>query len=191
MADTTYYKMNATMINSTLMNKWNGYDFGLGFQELTTSNHCDLTTYNPYFFLTRELAVTNYTEFANAKKQNLIRHCKPYNGRWLDYVVMKEFDTLSDWVTDCGAKLDDVVYGVNRVHKYHWIRNEGQNRYVPYTPKFICLGHLLDAIGYTPPTVVTKPVGFEETLKSRGLSLDNLWVIADRSPVQWKTFVEA
>jgi len=187
-----YKMMNATMINSTLTRKWNGYNFGVSFSQLTNSDAYDWSTYDPYFFLTRELNVSDHAQYIEAKKNNLIRHCKPYRGRWLDYIVMKEFDTLSDWVTDCGATLTDVVYGVNRVHKYKWVHSEGQNRRVPHTPKYICLAHLLEQLGYVaPPQEQTTSVNIKDVLESRGLTLDNLWVIANGTPVQWSTFVTA
>ena len=173
--------MNATMINSFLLNKWTGYSFGVGLASIINETWTWVYE-DAYMFLKRELSVTNKEQYLKAKTQNLIRHCKPYRGKWLDYVVHKEFDTLEDWVKDCGATMGDILYGVNRVHL---------STRQPYTPKYICLGHLLEHLDYkAPPVVDTQLQTVEDILTSHGLSLSNLWVIANGCPIQWKTFVD-
>jgi len=94
-------------------------------------------TTNEYFFLERELTITNKEEFQLAKEDNMIRHCKEYRGLWYDYVTNTEFRTLQEWVDDCGAKLEDVLYGVNRVHKNQ-------------APQYVRLSQVLDYLGYVP-----------------------------------------
>jgi hypothetical protein len=127
------------MMNSFLLSKWNGQLFG-------DAKTWDWSQVNSYFFLMRELLVTNKDQYVNAKKDNLIRHCKPHNGKWLDYIVHKEFATLEDWVKDCGGTLGDVLYGVNRVH-------QNSNN----TPKYIYLNTLLSNLGFVFPPVVDIP----------------------------------
>ena len=77
----------------------------------------DYDTRDAYLFLRKELEVTNVEKYRKAASEGKIRHCKPYRGRWLDYTVKKEFKTLEDWVADAGDTMENVLYGVNRVHK--------------------------------------------------------------------------
>ena len=126
--------MNTTMMNSFLLSKLTG--------------QLDWPQPGSYFFLTRELLITNKDEYLNAKNKNLIRHCKPYNGTWFDYVVHKQCVTLEDWAKDCGGTLADVLYGVNRVH--------GVSK--DNTTKYVYLNSLLSYLGFTfPPTVEIAP----------------------------------
>jgi len=140
----------AATMDNFLLNKWNGYNFGKTFAEI--ANGDDMYTNDPYFFLDRELDYTNRKEWLEAKRNGLIRHVKPYRKKWLDYVVGKEFNTLQEWVTDCGGTLDDVRYGVNRVHQTNW---RGQ----PLQAKLVCLSHFLRQIGYEEARHINVPVG--------------------------------
>jgi len=72
----------------------------------------------PYFFFRTEMDVAdspNWEEF-NKLKTDTIRHMIPYKGKYFDYIVHQEYDTLLDWAVDNGKTLDDIVYGVNFVH---------------------------------------------------------------------------
>jgi hypothetical protein len=183
--DTTGNKMNkAQMINQFLLNKWKGVDFGAKYYQIAGTDY-HRHEHNAYFFLRRELAVTNHDEYVVAKREGRIRHCKPYCGLWLDYTVNKEFRTFEAWVTDCGAQLSDVLYGTNRVHQYIW--REG--RKVSQSAQYVTLDHMLTYLGFVPPVEAKREVlDVEEILKLEGLTLDNLWVIRDGTPVQWKSF---
>lgn len=152
---------------------------------------------NPYFFLRKELAITHDT-WAAAKQRGDIRHCKVYNGKFLDYVVNKQFDTFNDWLVDAGGKLDEVLYGVNRVHKFVWVRDE-HNRVtrVSQTPKYVELSVLLRYLGYNEPPAVN-PVdddieeitaGMERLMNRYGMTVDNVWVIQHGTPIQWNEFM--
>jgi hypothetical protein len=128
-------------MDNFLLNNWNGYNFGKSLNDIANYNGRDgWHTNDSYFFLERELEFKNKTQWASAKNNNLIRHVKPYNGKWLDYVVHEEFNTLAEWVADCGDSYANVLYGVNRVHL-------GQQ------PKFVCLAHFLEALGYVKPSI--------------------------------------
>jgi len=73
----------------------------------------------PYFFFRTELdlpVAPNWTEYNRLKAEH-IRHMIPYKGKYFDYVTHREYDTLNDWVVDNGKTLDDIVYGVNFVHR--------------------------------------------------------------------------
>jgi len=130
-------------MDNFLQNNWNGYNFGRSLNDIANYNGRDgWYTNDPYFFLERELAYKNKTQWQTAKNHGLIRHVKPYNGKWLDYVVHKEFNTLAEWVADCGDSLKNILYGVNRVHHTNY------NTQQPQQPKFICLGQLLQALGH-------------------------------------------
>lgn len=184
--DTTGDKMNkAQMINQFLLNKWNGLDFGAKYYQIAGNDYRH--EHNPYFFLRRELAVTSYDEYVEAKHRGRIRHCKPYANMWMDYVVRKEFNTFEEWVADCGAELSDVLYGTNRVHQYIW--REGVK--VSQSAQYVPLDQMLTYLGFVPPVETKREVvDVEEILKLEGLTLDNLWVIRDGTPVQWKSFLK-
>ena len=77
----------------------------------------DYDTRDAYIFLRKELEVDNVEKYRKAASEGKIRHCKPYRGRWLDYTAKKEFRTLEEWVADAGDTMENVLYGVNRVHK--------------------------------------------------------------------------
>ena len=131
-------------MDNFLLTNWNGYNFGKNLSEIASdSTHA----YDCYFFLTRELKYTNPREWRVAKRAGLIRHVKYYDGGWLDYIVNKQFNTLAEWVADCGDSLENVNYGVNRVHKTY---STGEL----HEPQFVCLAHFLEALGYKAPPVV-------------------------------------
>ena len=65
---------------------------------------------HPSFFLWRELAYSQ----AAAKKHGVYRHCKPYKGHFLDYIVRKEYATLEDWVADCGSDMNQIRFGYQK-----------------------------------------------------------------------------
>jgi hypothetical protein len=125
-------------IDNFLLSKWNGYNFGKTLREIIDLNDNTLRVNDPYFFLQSELDIKNPNQWRTARYNGTIRHCKPYGGKWLDYVVHKTFDTFAEWVEDCNGTLDDVLYGVNRVHKFP-----------NATPVFVCLRHLMERLGYT------------------------------------------
>ena len=128
-------------MDNFLINKWNGYNFGVNFNTLLGLHGTDGWVSNAYFFMERELSYTTRPEWYRAKACGLIRHVKPYDGMWLDYVANKKFSSLEEWAIDCGMTLSDVVYGVNRVHR-------GEQ------PKFVRLAYLLHKLDYVePPTV--------------------------------------
>jgi hypothetical protein len=130
-----------------LINKWDGCHFGAYFSQVAGYDTRQWwRVNNPYFFLKRELTVTNQEEYYRAKRLNNIRHCKPYRGKWLDYVVQREFTTLKEWANDAGFTVDDILYGVNRVH---------MKDIKP--PKYVSLQHLLNYLGYVPPVSVDIP----------------------------------
>lgn len=141
-----------------LINKWNGVNFGSDFSNIAGYQRTDYTTYNPYFFLRRELdEVTNLDSFRAAQLEKKVRHCKLYGNRWLDYTVRKEFNTLAEWVADAGDTMENVLYGTNRVHKKDYGASYMANRYVYQTPKYVTLQHLLDYLGYVAPISVEMP----------------------------------
>jgi hypothetical protein len=73
----------------------------------------------PYFFFRTELdlpVAPNWTEYNRLKAEH-IRHMIPYKGKYFDYVTHREYDTLNDWAVDNGKTVNDIVYGVNFVHR--------------------------------------------------------------------------
>jgi len=116
----------------------------------------DWTTHDAYFFLRRELEVTDINKYYKAWDEKKIRHCKPYRGHWLDYIVRKEFDTLEEWVADTGDTMENVLYGVNRVHKQDAQASLMAGKFVgkPEAPKYVTLEKVLEFYGYVAPPVV-------------------------------------
>jgi hypothetical protein len=191
--------MQSTIINSVLKDILN-VDRRVLNEEL-----CKIDTYKDvgytndhYFFLKRELGV-RASGWNDAKKNGMIRHAKIHKDKFYDYVVDKTFDTIEDWVKDAGGKMEDVLYGENRV------RNAGRYDYLarkfvghPYTPKYVELKDLLKVLGYEePPQVdvpaevvapdVTELLSLEMTM--RGLAIDHVYVLNGGAIVPWKTFV--
>ena len=73
----------------------------------------------PYFFFRTELDLPvepNWTEYNRLKAEH-IRHMIPYKGKYFDYITHREYNTLNDWAVDNGKTVDDIVYGVNFVHR--------------------------------------------------------------------------
>jgi len=128
------------------------------FSQMAGYPETDYYTENPYFFLRRELTeVTDANTFYRAMLNKRVRHCKPYGSRWLDYTVRKEFDTLADWVADAGDTMENVLFGVNRVHKKDFAESYRTKRFVPQTPRYVTLQQALDYLGYVPPLAVNIP----------------------------------
>jgi hypothetical protein len=116
----------------------------------------DWSTNDAYFFLRRELEVDNYEKYCKAWNEKKIRHCKPYRGHWLDYTARKEFNTLEEWVADAGDTMENVLYGVNRVHKQDAHASYMAGKFVgkPEAPKYVTLEKVLEYYGYVAPPVV-------------------------------------
>ena len=188
--------MQANMINNVLLDNWDGRSFGVSVPEL--ANMREWYVYDAYFFLRKELNVT-VEAWVDAKNRGEIRHCKPYRGKWLDYVVRKQFDTFQDWLTDAGGKMEDVLYGENRIRNQEWKWIDGALQRIAKTPKYVELSVLLNHLGYVEPEKVETPdykdvdveqltMQMEMLMKDRGLGLHNVWVIYDGTPVQWTEF---
>jgi len=146
-------------MNRFLINKWNNSNnFGATLGEVM-GLRLKHDTHDPYFFLRKELGyVTDEATFRAAQRNNTVRHCKPYKGVWLDYTVHKEFTTLADWAADAGGTLDDVLYGVNRVHQRDYRASRLANKFVGQSPKYVTLQHLLNYLGYVEPLSVEIPM---------------------------------
>lgn len=191
------------MINSTLLNNWNGYDFGIKLDELANRPDWKWLTYNCYFFLRSELEVKDKAQWDIAKRAGKIRHCKIYRGRFLDYVVQKEFNTLEQWVADAGGRIEDVIYGDNRVNRHGTAWENGVHVWKPVgVPHYVELKILLKALGYVePPKVIVPQVVVPTTttqdlteminleMRMRGLNVDNVWVIEGGNVTQWRDFM--
>ena len=111
----------------------------------------DPTTHDTYFFLRRELDVTDMNKYKKAYSEGKIRHCKPYRGGWFDYIVRKEFTTLEEWIKDAGDTMENVLYGVNRVYRQDWQKTREAGKYVGQAPKYVTLETILEYYGYVKP----------------------------------------
>lgn len=194
--------MESTLINSILKRKWSEHHDGYAVK-FDDSTH---TSYRQYFFLKRELDVTIEGWLA-AKRVGMIRHCKIYCGKFLDYVVGKEFKTIEEWVADAGGRMEDVLYGENRVQNGRvrtWDPVTRTNSYSPYKAKYVELNTLLNKLGYVPPpqpvevpAEVVAPevpeVDITEILTrymyNRGDTINNVFVLNGGAIVSWKKFV--
>lgn len=73
----------------------------------------------PYFFLQQEVDA----EFTPKNARRLardgwLRHLTlTSDGRYYDYIVHKYFDSIFDWVEDCGSDIKDVLFGQNHTYK--------------------------------------------------------------------------
>jgi len=110
--------------------------------------------YRCYFFLKRELAMEP------------IRHMKVVHNGYFDYIAKKHFNTIEEWVADCGGELSDVLYG----------RNDA------YDPFYCSLNELLEHVGpirqteFVPTSALEKRVeAIEELLRGiQNVLNDNL-----------------
>lgn len=190
-------------ISDILLDRWNGYDFGATLSTLANNDDRNWRYHGNacYFFLKKELDVAS-DNWDAAKRRGDIRHCKPYRGQFMDYVVKKNFDTLEEWAADAGGSLDDVLYGTNRVHKQLWLLQDGTHTYTRQagTPMYVELNVLLTHLGYTRPPPVEVPafrdIDVDELtaqmgrlMTERDLSIKNVWVIANGTPTQWTQFM--
>jgi len=121
----------------------------------------DWTTHDAYFFLRSELNIHNMEDYQKAYRSGKIRHCKPYRGHWIDYTAKKEFHTLEEWVADAGDTMENVLYGVNRIHKRNFEESYKTNTFVGQTPKYVTLSHVLRYYGYVEPPKAEIPVAKE------------------------------
>ena len=103
--------INATLKRAYCIAGWNKETFGVKITDITNE---DITGYNrnskPCFFLRRELGLT----LAELRETKQYRHCKMYKDGYLDYIARKEFSSIEEWVRDCDASLDDVMFGFNK-----------------------------------------------------------------------------
>jgi len=201
--------MQSNMINSILKSKWNEHrsSFDADLSHVETYGVRPHYDYDHYLFLKRELEVTA-DNWAEAKRKGLIRHCKLYRGKFLDYVVQKQFNTIEEWVADAGGTLEDILYGENRVKQrfvWHYDHETRQSVRVPYTPKYVEFKTLLAALGYVPPPapvevpaqVVIPEIGHRDLtemlgleMRMRGLTINNVYVLnGSGAIVPWKTFI--
>lgn len=132
----------------------------------------DFLTHDAYFFLRRELEVTDIIKYRKAWSEGKIRHCKVYNGRWFDYTVRKEFKTLEEWVKDAGGTMEEILYGVNRVHKEDWQKTREAGVHVGQAPQYVTLGRVLEFYGYVKPLKNTVVDSFSDIMKK--LNMTNL-----------------
>ena len=163
-----------------------------------------------YFFLERETRLSDAVGWDEHKEAGLIRHCTPVKGGYYDYIVAKEFKTLNDWAADCGAVFIDIVYGVNHYYdgdvaymSLSRLCNKIGAVYHPEPVKTwacpVCLAQNQPASLRCLCCDTHMPVirghscedGIRAILEHKGLSMDNLWVINDGTPVQWNSFTRA
>jgi hypothetical protein len=91
-------------------------------EEFKKLSHANVSWHNferPYFFFNRELdydSVVDEVEYAKLKNES-IRHVVPYSGRYYDYIVRKEYESLNEWAVENGETLDNICYGVVKKHR--------------------------------------------------------------------------
>lgn len=74
---------------------------------------------NYYFFFDSELDLpvqTDRKEYVELKNKH-IRHLIPYRGRYYDYIVNKEYNTLKEWADENGKNVSSICYGINRIYQ--------------------------------------------------------------------------
>lgn len=131
----------------------------------------------PCFFLLRELAYP----LDYLKTAGMYRHCKVYNGHFLDYTTRKEFETLEDWVADCGSYMSQVMFGFSKF----------DNKIT-----YITLQQLIDHFDPMPPLIPMNPevdelTAFANKLHIDELSLRNVLVVTREDGIKaYKTYME-
>lgn len=101
-------------INATL-NKARGYKIYIG-DVMQAAVPAIYHNQAPYFFLHREVG----KELRFLADNRLLRHCKLYKDtKYYDYIVLKEFNSIEEWVHDCGGNIADVCYGFSRNDQYN------------------------------------------------------------------------
>jgi len=135
------YKMESSIIDQIIRkNNMAGMLMSPGaFKKLSNVSVSSHHFGRPYFFFNRELdydSVVDQVEYAKMKK-TVIRHLVPYSGRYYDYTVHKEYNTLNEWALDNGETLDNIRYGVVKKHRNNatnpivaWVELETLVRYL-------------------------------------------------------------
>lgn len=141
------------------------------FSKIAGYEKRDWLTYDAYFFLRRELEVTDIIKYRKAWSEGKIRHCKPYNGCWFDYTIRKEFKTLEEWAKDAGGTMEEILYGVNRVHKADWQKTRDAGVHVGQAPRYVTLDRVLEFYGYVKPTPAVN--SFTDIAKELNMKITN------------------
>jgi hypothetical protein len=171
-------------MDQILQNYWNSRAFAPTIGQTAFENW---NRSGQYFFLSSELSVKTPVQYVEAIKNKKIRHCIPYNGKYYDYIVKKEFNTLAEWVMDADAtaNLEMVCYGTNHLHK------GGQSQ-------CITLRLLLSKYQFQLPLInpedgvepeEEEKIDLEFILDFHRLTLDNLWVIKDGDIKPFNTYL--
>ena len=192
------------MINEILKDNWNAQVHiggSMWWYDNKKYPHTDPSTYDPYLFLKREIGVTA-TEWKDAKKNGIIRHCKVIRGgKFYDYIVRKEFASIQDWLQDAGAKLEDILYGTNRIHKTFaaWNEQTGRTEWQVGKPYYMTLMEALTPLGYKEPPMVEIPeyTGTKNLtdlidleMRMHGLTINNVFVAKDGNITAWNQFMQ-
>lgn len=170
---------SAIKMNNFLLNKSNEQKYLIDFNKISKYKNENVgDTSKPYFFLNKELNVRSVVEYNHAKQLGKIRHVIAYKGKWFDYIVKREFNTLSEWAIDAGGTIDDILFGVNRVHELDHNKSTYDNP-VYQTPVFVTLEALLDHLGYVHPPTVKIPKlkrlnTFTDIVRELDMSVDPL-----------------
>ena len=107
-------------MDAVLLENWseaNG-DFGYSLPTLLGQYLTDESVDNPYFFFEWELDnIRTRGEYWRARRHKQIRHCTIRNGKFYDYMVDREFNSLLELATDSHRPLNSIMYGTNRMHR--------------------------------------------------------------------------
>ena len=111
-----YILMNANddnLFNTTGIHRSNGNLIYLDISNM------DQVVRKPYFFMMHELHEgIEESNYKDMMKEGKVRHMiLSYTGGYYDYIVNKHFDSIFEWVEDCGGTIKDVCFGQNRKWK--------------------------------------------------------------------------
>ena len=149
-------------IEVTIRKAFENYGRSLGTSPAELFDDDDMD-FKPYFFM------------ENENKTGVIRHCVPYKTGYFDYIVGKEFDSLTDWAIDCGYDIRNVAYGRKGFAFMSAAR----------------LAQLLPPVYHEEPAVFPVDKYITNILAIKGLDMSNLWVISDGTPVPWMEFTNS
>jgi len=149
-------------IEVTIRKAFEKYGRSLGTSPAELFDNDDYN-FTPYFFM------------ENEGKTGVIRHCVPYVDGYFDYIVKKDFYSLTGWATDCGYDIRSVAYGRKGFAFMSVAR----------------LAKLLDPVYHEEPKVFPVDKYITNMLAIKGLDVNNLWVISDGTPVPWMEFTNS
>lgn len=107
-------------MDSILITNWKTQtnDFGYSLQQLLCDPLIDDYTHNPYLYFSWELEnICTRREYWKAYGRKQIRRCVIRNGKFYDFMVKRDFNSLEEWATDSNHDVSSIVYGTYHMRR--------------------------------------------------------------------------